>query len=277
METLSALVRTADRDRYSATLYAPESKRSALMALYAFNVEIARIRDITKEPMAGEMRLQWWRDALTGGTSTETAGHPVAGVLTDAIRDYGLPIQTFENMTDARRFDLYNDAMPSRNDLEGYCGETAGALIQLSSLILDAEAAAKFGAAAGHAGCAQAIAGLLSLLPVHIARGQCYIPSDLLSASGLSAEQMLDDDSGGKRQPAVMAMIALGRDHLAQFWKLAGDLPAALRPAYLPVAGVPSWFNALERAGDRVLREPVKPSPLRQSAAAFRRAIFGWR
>lgn len=277
MDELADLVRAGDRERYTAALYAPETEREALLALYAFNIEIARIRDLTNEPMVGEMRLQWWRDAIVADTSTETAGHPVAEALRRAIGEYGLPTTAFENMIEARRFDLYNDPMPSRNDLEGYCGETAGALIQLSSLVLDAKAASQHATAAGHAGCAQAVAGLLSLLPQHAARGQCFVPADILTAAGTSVEELTASDPGTAAENAVAAMLALGREHLSAFQRLAPDLPATLRPAYLPVAGTPVWFHKLERAGKQVFERPVKPSPLRLSAAIFRRAMFGWR
>ena len=62
----TALVREADRDRYLATLFAPAEHRDALYALYAFNAEIARVRDMAREPMPGEIRLQWWVDVLGG-------------------------------------------------------------------------------------------------------------------------------------------------------------------------------------------------------------------
>ncbi len=48
-----ALVREADHDRYLATLFAPAEHRDALYALYAFNVEIARVRDVARQPIAG--------------------------------------------------------------------------------------------------------------------------------------------------------------------------------------------------------------------------------
>ena len=44
--------------------------------------------------------------------------------------------------------------MPSRNDLEGYCGETASVIFQLAALILDPQAARSVSDLAGHAGCA---------------------------------------------------------------------------------------------------------------------------
>ena len=81
-------VRAADRDRYLSVLYAPEDKRPALFALYAFNAEIASVRDRIREALPGEIRLQWWRDAIAKG---EAGGHPLAEALLAAISRHGLP------------------------------------------------------------------------------------------------------------------------------------------------------------------------------------------
>lgn len=61
-----SLVREGDRDRYFATLFAPAAFRPHLFALAAFSLTIARVRDAVTNPIAGEIRLQWWRDALQG-------------------------------------------------------------------------------------------------------------------------------------------------------------------------------------------------------------------
>ena len=84
-EHCAALVREADRDRYLATLFAPAEHRDALFALYAFNVEIARVRDLAREPMPGEIRLQWWREVLSGERDGEAAAHPVAAALRETL------------------------------------------------------------------------------------------------------------------------------------------------------------------------------------------------
>ena len=83
-----ALVREADHDRYLATLFAPAEHRDALYALYAFNVEIARVRDLVRQPMPGEIRLQWWREALEGERDSEAAAHPVAAALREVLARY---------------------------------------------------------------------------------------------------------------------------------------------------------------------------------------------
>jgi phytoene synthase len=131
-------VRAADRDRYISVLYAPEHKRAPLFALYAFNAEIASVRDRIREALPGEIRLQWWRDAIANG---EAGGHPLAEALLAAIGSHNLPKKPFDDYLEARIFDLYDDPMPGRAELEGYCGETASALIQLAALVLDPSAA----------------------------------------------------------------------------------------------------------------------------------------
>jgi len=60
------LLRAGDKDRWLASLFAPADRRPHLHALYAFNLEIARVRELAREAMAGEIRLQWWREVLAG-------------------------------------------------------------------------------------------------------------------------------------------------------------------------------------------------------------------
>lgn len=272
VEELKAL----DADRYLSILYAPTDRRSALAALYLFNAEIAAARDRVREPMAGEIRLQWWRDAIAAAGQGGTTGNPAADALIATIAEYGLPLAAFDDYLEARLFDLYDDPMPDRTALEAYCGHTASALIQLASLVLEPEAAPQFADAAGHAGCAQAIAGMLRLLPRHFARGQCYIPADLLNAAGTTPEAFLSggDEAAGRR--AVAAMCALGREHEAKFRALLRDLPPSLRPAYLPAALSGAYFGLVESGKADPLTESADIAALRRYWIMMRHAIRGW-
>ncbi|MBX3580993.1 MAG: phytoene/squalene synthase family protein [Rhizobiaceae bacterium] len=270
------VVRTVDRDRYVAALYAPEEKRGDLLALYAFNAEIAGIRDRVSQALPGEMRIQWWRDVIEGRSMDAATGHPVASALLTAIERNALPIHAFQNYLDARIFDLYDDPMPSRGDLEGYCGETAAAIIQLSALILDSREAAGVSGLAGHAGCAMAICGLLRLLPLHRSRGQCYVPSDILAAVGSNPEEFVAGEGGENRPRAVAAMIALAREHLSAFEKHAGMLPEALRAAFLPVAPVGAQLSKMQGREREVLTTGLDIAAWRKQWLMFRRASKGW-
>jgi phytoene synthase len=268
-----ATVRRADRDRYLSVLYAPEDKRGALFALYAFNAEIASIRDRIREPLPGEIRLQWWRDAIA---RDEPQGHPLAETLLDAIRQHGLPRKAFDDHLEARIFDLYDDPMPGRTELEGYCGETASALIQLAALVLDPSAAPAAADAAGHAGCAQAITGLIRLIPLHRARGQCYVPKDVLSAAGTSPEAFVGGEDREAAHRAVGAMAALAAEHLAKFEAEAAAIAQSLRPAFLPLTLSGAYLRKIARRRFDPLTKSVDISMLNRHWLMLRRAGSGW-
>jgi 15-cis-phytoene synthase len=119
------LVRAADKDRFLATLFAPAVHRPALFALYSFNAEVAGIREHGREPVAGEVRLQWWREVLADGRKGEAAGHPVARALLDVIAHYRLPVQSLDDLIEARIFEVYDDPMPSVAALEDYLAKTS--------------------------------------------------------------------------------------------------------------------------------------------------------
>lgn len=252
-------LRGTDRDRYLACLLSPAEKRGFLAALYAFNAEIARVRDVTQQPLAGEIRLQWWRDLLDGQAKGDAGGNPVAAGLLQAIEQFELPKQPLLDMLDARIFDLYDDPMPDRASLEGYAGETASALLQIAALILDRNAATQVSEICGHAGVAQGIAGILLLMPIHRQRGQVYLPQDILAATGLDRDLFLAADGGEALNNAVRALSSLGREHLNKA-RAAGPVPRSLMPAFLPVTLVDSVLKQTERIGARAARH-IAPAP----------------
>jgi 15-cis-phytoene synthase len=242
-----ALTRDHDRDRWLAGLFAPAGARPHLYALTAFSYEVGRLREITRTPLAGEMRLQWWREALIGEGRGEVAGHPVAAALIDTIGRFHLPMSAFDDLLAARAFDLYDDPMPSLNDLEGYCGETCSVLFRLGALILGQGRDPGGADAAGHAGVAYAMTGLLRALPLTSARGQVYLPADLLARHGLSR----DDIVARRDTPALHAALAElrghARRHLGQARALLRQSPTEIAPAFLPLAYLPLYLARMER------------------------------
>ncbi|MDK4713918.1 phytoene/squalene synthase family protein [Rhizobium sp. CNPSo 4039] len=251
-----ATLRDTDRDRYLACLLAPEDKRPALAALYAFNAELARVRDLVHEPLPGEVRMQYWRDLLEGQSHGSSEANPLASELLTAIEQYRLPRQTLMDMIDARIFDLYDDPMESRSSLEGYAGETASALIQLASLVLSADEAKRSADAAGHAGVAQAIAGLLLLMPLHRHRGQLYLPLEILAATGLDRDGFLAGEDKPRISAAIEAFAGLGREHLAKA-RAAGAIPRAVFPALLPVTLAEPVLQKAQKLGAGIFDHPL--------------------
>ncbi len=250
------LVRDGDRDRWLASLFVDAGARPHVHAVYAFNIEIARIREVVREPLPGEIRQQWWRDVLVGGGAGEVASHPVARCLLDTIDIYRLPVQPFLDLIDARTFDLYDDPMPTLTDLEGYAGETASTLIQLGAIIANDGALSETADAAGHAGVAYAIAGLMRALPHHARRGQVYLPVDLLEARGITA----DDVRSGLVSDGLKLCLADLRErvsmHLDAARRAMAGVPERVKPVFLPVALVPEWLDILAR-GDPFTRSEI--------------------
>ncbi|GAB6845212.1 phytoene synthase [Methylorubrum rhodinum] len=252
------LVREGDPDRYFATLFAPAAFRPHLFALSAFNLTVARVREAAGNPMAGEIRLQWWRDALQGEARGDVRANPVAAALEDAIVARRLGRQPFVDLIDARVFDLYDDPMPRVNDLEGYCGETAAALIRLSALVLADGAEPGGAAAAGHAGVAYGITGLLRALPWHARQGQVYLPGDLLRQNGVTREDVVSGRGGPGLVRACAELRALARRHLASHEAARATIAPAARAAFLPTALVEPYLAAMERPGYDPLNTSVE-------------------
>ncbi|MEM9107619.1 MAG: phytoene/squalene synthase family protein [Pseudomonadota bacterium] len=271
---LSAL-RAGDRDRYLCALLTPENHRGPVASLYAFNLELARIRELITEPMMGEVRLQWWRDLINSEARGEALANPIAAGLLETIERYQLPKPLLQNMLEARQFDLYDDPMPDRNTFEGYAGETASALIQLCVHVLAPEASDHTSTAAGHAGVAQSIAGALLLLPVHRSRGQVYIPGDILSASGLDRERFLDGNDRVAIDHAIAGFVALGREHLASARAAGSGVPAEAFAAFLPVATAEQVFDYAGRAGAGLLAQPLQVPQWRRQWRFWRAARKG--
>lgn len=264
-----ASLRETDRDRYLACLLSPADKRAGLIALYGFNAELARIRDLVREPLPGEVRLQYWRDLLNGEAHGATEANPLAALLLETVSRFRLPREALLGMIDARVFDLYDDPMESRSMFEGYGGETASALIQLASLVLDAGKAEVSTTAAGHAGVAQAIAGALLLMPITRARGQIYIPLEILSATGLDRERFLAGMDRARISAAIEAFAGLGRDHLEKA-RREPQPPASVFSAFLPVALVEPVLDGAARAGVRIFDQDIRPAQWRRQLRLLR-------
>jgi phytoene synthase len=264
LEALLAILRTGDRDRYFAVLFAPAEARQALAALYAFALEIARVRDRVSDALPGEMRLQWWRDLLGGEARGDARGSPVARCLVDAIERYNLPVAALQAMIEARSSDLYDDPPATVGDLEGYCGETSSVVMRLASLVLAGGLDPGGAEAAGYAGVAYGLSGLLRAYPWNAAAGRPHLPEDLMQRHGLTRQDALS----GLVTPALSAVLAdlreLARKRLGQAGPGLAALHRTPRLAMLPAALVPDYLDAMERPGYDPFRTRVDMSDLRR-------------
>jgi phytoene synthase len=243
------LLRREDKDRWLASLFVPLEFRPHIHALYAFSLETARVGKIVSEPLLGEIRFQWWRDALDGTNDGDARANPVAAALLDTIARFGLPDSPLRELIAARAVDLYGDPVLSVEALEAYTEATCSNLLRLAALILDGAETAASREAANHAGIAYGITGLIRALPWHSARGQVFVPAGILQAHGASR----DDFAAGNASEAVLAAIAdlraVARAHLDIFYATLPGLPDKSRPAFLPVCLCEPYLRLMEKPG----------------------------
>jgi phytoene synthase len=241
------LVRTHDFARYASTLFVPSTQRRALLAIYAFNVEISRVREQVSQPLPGEMRLQWWTDMLAGAGHGGVEGNPVAAELMLAIRSFRLPVERLSRLVDEHQFDLYNDPMPTMAALEGYINETSSALLSLAAGIAGRQSDA-IEHLARHAGLAQGIAQVITALPLDASRRQLFVPLQVLESHGSGMEEVFSGKETSKLRAVLDQLIDEAREHLKTAFALLADVPPEVRPVFLPLALVRRDLQRMSRA-----------------------------
>ena len=117
-------VRRYDPERFLTVLFAPDRCRAPLVALYAFNLEVAKIREVVSEPLLGEIRLQWWREAIEEIFEGTPRRHAVVEALADAVHGASLPREPFDRLIDARAMDLATEPPATLDVLERYAANT---------------------------------------------------------------------------------------------------------------------------------------------------------
>jgi 15-cis-phytoene synthase len=258
------LVREADRDRYLAALFAPAEHRGALYVLYAFDAEVRRVREVAREPLPGEIRLQWWTDVLEGQRSEEAKANPVAAALLATIEQHGLAAGTLLDLIEARRFDLYDEPIGNIAALEIYAKQTSSPLFALAAQILSGGEAA---AAAESAGIAETLTRVIAAFPLHAARGQLYVPDEILDRHKATPHQIFTGQSTPGINAALGELRVLARHHLDAAGERIRVLPPTALPAFLPLAPLRTWLNRLERS------DAFAPAELQ----AWRRQWLIWR
>jgi len=229
------LVRRHDFARYASTLFVPAELRRALLALYAFNVEISRIRDQVSQPLPGEIRMQWWTDLLAGLDHGGAAGNPAAAELLEVIRHFELPVEPLSRLIEEHQFDLYNDPMPTLAALEGYVNDTSSALLVLAGRIV-APPSAELSHLARHAGLAQGFAQVIGSLPRDASRRQLFLPLQLLQRHGSGMDAVFSGRQTPGVRAAVNELVGEAARHLDTAIALLGTVPPPVRPIFLPLA-----------------------------------------
>lgn len=243
----AGLARSFDPDRYFCALFAAAKDREALFAIYAFNGEIARIREAVSEPMLGMIRLQWWRDAIAAIYGGTPPVHVVVAGLAAAVVAHDLPREAFDRLIDAREGDLDDAPVDSLAALEAYAAATSSTLTGLALSVLGAtgDAAQEAGR---HVGIAGALSGLLRAIPFHARSRRLYLPADVMAKEGVSGDDVFAGKTQGVRT-VVSCVAGVAEDHLRAARALRGAVPRKTLPALLPATLADNDLKRLRRCG----------------------------
>ena len=254
------LVRTADHDRWLCSLFAPEAARRDLWALLAFNLEIARTREVVREPMLGQIRLQWWREAVAEAYAGQVRAHQVMAPLADAIARHRPSQARFEALLDGRLRDLDDTPFETLAALEDYARATSAtlSLLMLDMLDVDDDGAR---AAAAAVGTAWALVGLVRATPHLAARRRLMLPRDLMG--GINPESLFAGEPDGRLVDVLHAVIERAASLLSEGRRSWRKVPAQALPALIPARLLDRQIARIRHAGLRIFDQPAEtPSAL---------------
>lgn len=268
-------VRAHDFNRYASTLFVPAPDRRALLALYAFNVEICRVHTQVSQPLPGEIRLQWWRDMLAGQGNGGIEGNPIAAELQWAIKSYRLPVERLSRLIEEHEFDLYNDPMPTMAALEGYLNDTSSVLFSLAAMMMGPPSS-EVEHLARHAGLALGIVQVMASLSLDASQRRLFLPQQVLAKHGCGPQDVFDGRQTPKLRQALEDVLDGARQHLDAAYGLLASITPEVRPAFLLLAQVRRDLAMLMRADNDpfVVRPPSRLTTLWTLWRASRSRIF---
>jgi phytoene/squalene synthetase len=252
---LAIHVARVDPHRWDAARLAPRRARFGLAVLYAFNYEIARIREVVREPMLGAIRLHWWRETLAEIFEADTRPaqlrrrHELAAPLAEVIRDAKLERPAFDALIDAREKDLEPAPFPTLADFTSYAERSSAGLIGLAAQVLapgsifDGQARA----AMREAGLAWALTGILRSASVWASQGRNLTPAEFAHDQGLRHEDVAPGAPGFATAAGRLAAIAATHHRLAR--RLGAALPSRALPALAYVALTPGLLRQPQGLG----------------------------
>lgn len=269
-----AQVRAHDPERFLISLFAADEDRPALHALYAFNLELARVAGTVSEPILGQVRLQWWREAIEGLYDGTPRQHEVVLALADVMRERTLSREAFESLISGREAELEAEPPATSDDLEAYLRATSAALV-VQSLhavgVPEEDPLLEIGREVGLAG---GYATILKALQTAGGRRRPLIPNEVLSRYGIGTADIATGRATPGLAMAVREIVDRAESHLATARR------SAVRPArrhmapLLSAALVPSYLRALKSAGYDPFAANFERGSLARHLRVFSNAVF---
>lgn len=261
--------RRHDPDRWLTALFAPDARRPGLHALYTFQLEIARTAEQVSEPMLGRIRLEWWRETITGVREGKPRRHPVAEGLAKAGAA-GWQEADFRLLIDARERDLEAAPVTDLQAMLAYAEATNAPLFRLAAEALGGQMDRSLSQTAGQA---YGMIGLLRAVPFHAAQQRVLLPADMLAQQGLAPEQVYRENPDGRVLQVLTELGRTAREKLRQARQ--HRVQRALLPALLPLALADLHLARMELSGFDPWAAQAPSAPLRRHIRLLWAAMRG--
>lgn len=222
---LTNQVKNSDYYQYFSVLIAPEEMRDKMLAIYAFAAEIRKIPYLITEPMAGHIRLQWWRDGVDEMYSGKITKHrhEISEALLPMVSKNAKSKDLLHKIINATELDIDKVVPANIAELEQYCADISSSVFELLLIANEqcSDEALKF---TFHMGIAYELVNLMRNVRHSAFHGHIFLPDDTLKAQELTAEDIIEGKGIGQAGSIVAQICKLVESHLQKASELAKKL-----------------------------------------------------
>ncbi|XP_073703478.1 NADH dehydrogenase (ubiquinone) complex I, assembly factor 6 [Garra rufa] len=261
------IVRKRDYEGFLCSLLFPEAVRRSALALRAFNVELAQIKDSVSQKTIGLMRMQFWKSAVEDIYRDDPSAQPVSAELWKAVRKHTLTRRWMLRIISEREKDLEDKAYRNLQELEAYGENTQSSLLYL---LLETLGVKNVHAdhAASHIGKAQGILTCLRATPYNSSRRKVYLPMDICMLHGASQEDFIRGSRDQNVRDVIYDIASQAHVHLQHARSFSENVPHAAMPAFFQTVVLEEYLQRVRKADFDVFhpslqkRNPMLPLQL---------------
>ncbi|XP_037532488.1 NADH dehydrogenase (ubiquinone) complex I, assembly factor 6 [Nematolebias whitei] len=251
------LVRSRDYDGFMSCLLLPVEARRSSLALRAFNVELAQVKDSVSQKTIGLMRMEFWKTAIEEIYRDDPPNQPVSTELWRAVRTHSLTKKWLLRIVSERETDLNDRAYRNIQELETYSENTQSSLLYL---LLECLGVKNVHAdhAASHIGKAQGIVMCLRAIPFHSSRRKVYLPMDICMLHGTSQEDFIRGSREQNVRDVIYDIASQAHVHLEHARSFNHSVAAAAMPAFLQTVIIEDYLQRVRKTDFDVFHKSLQ-------------------
>ncbi|CAN9513892.1 unnamed protein product [Ophioblennius macclurei] len=251
------LVRSRDYEGFLCSLLLPEDVRRSSLALRAFNVELAQVKDSVSQKTIGLMRMQFWKTAIEEMFRDEPPNQPVSSELWRAVRTHDLTKRWLLRIITEREKDMDDRAYRNLQELEAYSENTQSSLLYLLLECLGVKSV-HADHAASHIGKAHGIVTCLRATPYNSSRRKVYLPMDICMLHGASQEDFIRGSQEPNIREVVYDIASQAHVHLEHARSFSHTVPPAAAPAFLHTVVLEDYLQRVRKADFDVFHKSLR-------------------